>query len=345
MDVAPFPPLIHKPTPAADRPLSPHHILISGAVAGLAVDLILFPLDTIKTRLQSKEGFVASGGFRSIYSGTTSVAIGSAPGSAFFFCAYEGVKNLLHNAPFFRDHISLTHMVAASAGEVFACLVRVPTEIVKQRAQARPDQSVTYIFNELRNKGRILDFYRGFGSTVLREIPFSIMQFPLWEWFKLKWLQHENEAGGDSKFLSPWKSAICGCVSGAISAAITTPMDVAKTRIMLNRSVGRESYTIRMALASVYRQRGIAGLYAGVAPRTLAIGVGGFIFFGAYDSAQKVCRNLFAKDPNLPDWEEVRPIERFLEPFERGRPETFEEMRSRSKAAAEGEPRLKRGYF
>lgn len=40
---------------------------LCGATAGLAVDLGLYPLDTIKTRLQSKQGFIAAGGLRNIY--------------------------------------------------------------------------------------------------------------------------------------------------------------------------------------------------------------------------------------------------------------------------------------
>ena len=48
-------------------------------MAGTAVDVILFPLDTLKTRLQSVEGFVKAGGFRGIYSGIASAASGSAP--------------------------------------------------------------------------------------------------------------------------------------------------------------------------------------------------------------------------------------------------------------------------
>lgn len=54
--------------------------LQSGGAAGLAVDIALFPLDTIKTRLQSKQGFKAAGGFRGVYSGIGPVVLGSAPG-------------------------------------------------------------------------------------------------------------------------------------------------------------------------------------------------------------------------------------------------------------------------
>lgn len=51
----------------------------AGGLAGVCVDLILFPLDTVKTRLQSPQGFKKSGGFHGIYAGVPSTAIGSFP--------------------------------------------------------------------------------------------------------------------------------------------------------------------------------------------------------------------------------------------------------------------------
>jgi hypothetical protein len=56
-----------------------------GASAGLSVDMVLFPLDTIKTRLQSAQGFIKSGGFSGVYKGIGPQAIGSAPQAALFF--------------------------------------------------------------------------------------------------------------------------------------------------------------------------------------------------------------------------------------------------------------------
>ena len=46
-----------------------HTALMSGGMAGMAVDICLYPLDTLKTRLQSSQGFVAAGGFKNIYRG------------------------------------------------------------------------------------------------------------------------------------------------------------------------------------------------------------------------------------------------------------------------------------
>ncbi len=59
--------------------------LAAGAAAGIAVDVSLFPIDTIKTRMQTKEGFFKAGGFRGIYNGLGVAALGSAPGAAAFF--------------------------------------------------------------------------------------------------------------------------------------------------------------------------------------------------------------------------------------------------------------------
>src|SRR5438045_248275 len=51
----------------------------AGAFAGVAVDVSLFPIDTIKTRLQAPGGFLQNGGWRGIYRGIGSVSAGSAP--------------------------------------------------------------------------------------------------------------------------------------------------------------------------------------------------------------------------------------------------------------------------
>jgi solute carrier family 25 S-adenosylmethionine transporter 26 len=49
-------------------------------MAGTCVDLAFFPIDTVKTRLQAKGGFLANGGWRGIYRGVGSAIVASAPG-------------------------------------------------------------------------------------------------------------------------------------------------------------------------------------------------------------------------------------------------------------------------
>ena len=86
--------------------------LLSGGFAGLSVDVVLFPLDTLKTRLQAAEGFLRSGGFKGIYKGLSAAAVGSIPGAALFFGAYDTSKRYLSQSASTLP-IPVIHMTAA----------------------------------------------------------------------------------------------------------------------------------------------------------------------------------------------------------------------------------------
>ena len=82
----------------------------------------------------------------------------------------------------------------------------------------------------------------------------------------------------------------------SISAA-TTPLDVAKTRIML-ADAGSEiakKQSILYTLGRVWQEFGIKGLFAGVVPRTLWISIGGAVFFGVYEKCRIVANSLLHK--------------------------------------------------
>lgn len=69
-------------------PICGHFTLNSrqaGGIAGTSVDLLFFPIDTVKTRLQSSQGFWRAGGLSKMYKGVGSVMVGSAPGGSGFF--------------------------------------------------------------------------------------------------------------------------------------------------------------------------------------------------------------------------------------------------------------------
>ncbi|KAJ1954741.1 S-adenosylmethionine transporter, partial [Dispira parvispora] len=139
--------------------------LVSGGVAGMAVDTALFPLDTIKTRLQSRAGFRGSGGFSGIYSGLLSAMVGSAPSAAAFFVAYEYLKHSI-GQNLGEKYAPVVHMLAASGGEISACVVRVPTEVIKQRMQTKQYSTTFSAIRSIVRTDGLLGFYRGYHSTV-----------------------------------------------------------------------------------------------------------------------------------------------------------------------------------
>lgn len=64
-------------------------------------------------------------------------------------------------------------------------MVRTPTEIIKQRMQMGVYDSLPEAFNAIRTAEGLAGFYRGYWSMIAREIPFSFIQFPLWESLKV----------------------------------------------------------------------------------------------------------------------------------------------------------------
>ena len=248
----------------------------------------MYPIDTIKTRLQSEAGFLASGGFRNIYRGLSSVVIGSAPGAALFFSTYESMKKIVSSHGLDGP---MGHMTAASVGEVAACLVRVPTEVLKQRLQTSQYPSLSAAVQGTYASGGISGFFRGFSTTVFREIPFAMIQFPIYEKLCSMYGDAKEKAGNGP--IASYESAACGSFAGGVAAAITTPLDVAKTRIMLAEGATESTYA---TLANIAKSEGISALFAGIKPRVMWISIGGYVFFGVYNAACSIFSKL--SDPD-----------------------------------------------
>jgi len=253
--------------------------LIAGGIAGTTVDVALYPLDTLRTRMQAPEGFIKAGGFKGVWNGCLATALGAAPGAGMFFSAYEGMKPVLKDLSGGQEH-PLQHSCAASCGEMAACLVRVPTAVVTQRMQVGQYATFAEAVGGVAKSG-LGTFYLGYWTTVAREIPFSFIQFPLYEGLKKAW---RNLQGSET---APWQGAVCGSISGAVSSAVTTPLDVVKTRMMLGSkdAAGNLYVGTLSSLKTIAREEGVLGLFKGIGPRVGWITVGGYVFFGAYEKA------------------------------------------------------------
>ncbi|KAK5671603.1 S-adenosylmethionine transporter, variant 2 [Batrachochytrium dendrobatidis] len=205
--------------------------------------------------------------------------MGSAPAAATFFVTYEFFKSRLSSRYSDPSHQPLVHMASASAGEIAACVVRVPTEIIKQRMQAKIYTSIPHAAKDIFSSEGIRGFYRGYMMTIFREIPFACVQFPLYEHMK-----KQLAIKLDRALWAP-EAAVCGAVSGGIAAAVTTPLDVVKTRIMLSAKAGKTD-GIFLTAKSIWTEEGAATFLSGIGPRVMWITIGGSIFLGMYEASK-----------------------------------------------------------
>ncbi|XP_016510593.1 S-adenosylmethionine carrier 1, chloroplastic/mitochondrial isoform X1 [Nicotiana tabacum] len=247
---------------------------IAGAAAGVVVEAVLYPIDTIKTRLQAVRG----GGqiiLKGLYSGLAGNLAGVLPASAIFVGVYEPTKRKLLES--FPENLSaLAHLTAGAIGGAVSSIVRVPTEVVKQRMQTGQFASAPDAVRLIVAKEGFRGLYAGYGSFLLRDLPFDAIQFCLYEQLRMG---YKLAAKRDLK--DP-ENAMIGAFAGAITGAITIPLDVIKTRLMIQGST-KQYEGILHCVSSIVKEEGASTLFKGIGARVLWIGIGGSIFFGVLE--------------------------------------------------------------
>lgn len=281
--------------------------MMSGAFAGGMVDLILFPLDTIKTRLQSKEGFIETGGFKNIYKGLGASIIGSIPATAIFFLTLTSTKKLFEsiytNPETFKKYEFITEIISSFISESVACTIRVPAETMKQRIQVDKNEGIVSVFRKIKKNEGINGFYRAYIPMLSRELPYSCIEYPFYGLLCRKLMDYYDVKSTSEVPL--YAMSFAGSLAGCLASGLTTPFDTFKTRVVLNK-VHTDGTSTRIIMLNVIKGiyiesnrnifRFVRILFSGIVPRVMWNSLGGFVYFGSYDMAVKGF-NLIA--PNL----------------------------------------------
>lgn len=259
--------------------------LAAGAVSGCAVEAALYPIDTIKTRLQAMIGgggikaLLEAGGGKGLYAGVLQNLAGVAPASAIFISVYEPVKQWVDSrVPAERSYLG--PMAAGVAAGTASSLIRVPTEVIKSRLQTKEFTRALDAIRTILSREGFKGLYAGYGAFMLRDLPFDAIEFVAYEQLKrayCSWAKRDIEAR---------ESAAIGAFAGGFTGIVTTPLDVLKTRLMTQGASGRYSNLVD-ALLTIARTEGPGALMRGWQPRLIWISMGGFVFFPVLEATKK----------------------------------------------------------
>ncbi|XP_074005099.1 mitochondrial glutamate carrier 1 isoform X1 [Numenius arquata] len=127
--------------------------------------------------------------------------------------------------------------------------------------------TATQITRELLRSKGIAGLYKGLGATLLRDVPFSIVYFPLFA--------NLNKLGQkDPNVKAPfYVSFLSGCVAGSTAAVAVNPCDVIKTRLQsLQRGVNEDTYSgILDCAKKIWQKEGPMAFLKGAYCRALVI--------------------------------------------------------------------------
>ncbi|OMJ69273.1 hypothetical protein SteCoe_33044 [Stentor coeruleus] len=259
---------------------------ISSFIAGGISRSLVYPIDTIKTKLQVQQGhykpqfLTISGAFKTtltnegiqgLYRGMSMSIIASLPANCIYYSTYEAAKQYLfqYNFPAFT-----IYFWSGMLAEAVSCALFVPIDVIKERLQVQSNlQEYSYKNSRealtiiSKNEG-IKGIYKAYGATVASFGPFSAIYFTLYENFKA-WTV------GSRKDIGIKESIGCAMAAGAISSWITNPLDMAKVRMQVVRAtrgaaIQRFQYNSMFhGISIIYQVEGIKALFQGSLSRVL----------------------------------------------------------------------------
>ncbi|PWN88972.1 mitochondrial carrier [Acaromyces ingoldii] len=279
-------------TASKPKPLPFYAQFTAGAIAGVSELLLLYPLDTVKTRLmlQTKvevpgaeryngmvdafRKIVASEGAGRLYRGLIPPLMLEAPKRAVKFAANDFWGKTYRNATGSEKMTQgLSVLTGCSAGATESIVV-VPFELVKirlqDRAQAHLYKGPMDVVQKIVAKDGLLGLYAGLESTFWRHVLWNGGYFGCI--FQVRALMPKAENKGQELR----NNFISGMIGGFVGTALNTPADVFKSRVQnTTYAPGQKKPWTLPGIIQIGRQEGFAGLYKGFTPKVLRLAPGG----------------------------------------------------------------------
>lgn len=311
---------------------------LGSATAGIISRVFTHPLDTAKAIMQSSDATTLRGpldaiqktygreGLTGLYRGFGAVIIGGTPGTIVYLCSYDFFKRFLGDG----DPISSSslrsfsvHFASGMLAESVACIVYVPVDVVKERLQVQalssrvitttaatnecsPYKGSWDAFKTILRAEHLSGIYKGYGATLASFGPFSAFYFVFYEQFK------HYARGNTTASTNTYREDIplpllvaCSASAGALASWITSPLDMAKLRLQVQRgriaasgNTGTQIYYKNMldCLVQTFSKDGLRGLFRGAGARVLHFAPATTITMTCYEKCRLFYSNLLSPD-------------------------------------------------
>jgi solute carrier family 25 protein 39/40 len=279
-----------------------HQQLVAASFGGAISAIVTCPFDVIKTRLQIAPNvrnprfkqqvfsgtldallkIVRNEGVFALWRGLAPSLIMTVPNAAIYFNTYEALKKRITRLEF--PVPSLVPLVSGALARVVAVTTLAPLELIRTNFQAQQkDRSVWSFVHKTGVRGMWL----GVGATLSRDVPFSAIYWSCYEMIKSE-VRSDLPQTTYGAFVTSFFS---GAMSGMLSAILTTPIDLVKTRVQtglhLPKSgkcqVAKPPPTARNIVMLIYKEEGFKGFMRGWVPRAVKVGPACAIMISSYE--------------------------------------------------------------
>ncbi|KAL4381918.1 hypothetical protein AHAS_Ahas04G0181500 [Arachis hypogaea] len=263
------------PTPDHDG-LEFWQYMVAGSIAGSVEHMAMFPVDTLKTRMQaltttttttsclrqSLSSILKLEGPSSLYRGISAMALGAGPAHAVYFSVYEFCKQAFSSSFTTNNYSSLVHAASGVCATVTSDAVFTPMDVVKQRLQLKssPYKGAVDCVRRVALEEGVGAFFKSYRTTVVMNAPFTAVHFATYEATKKGLVEVPPESADDRRWVV---HATAGGAAGALATVVTTPLDVVKTQLQCQGVCGCDRFSsnaIGHVIQTVIRKDGYRGL-------------------------------------------------------------------------------------
>ncbi|XP_048882022.1 probable mitochondrial glutathione transporter SLC25A40 [Brienomyrus brachyistius] len=231
-------------------------------------------------------------GVKSLWSGLPPTLVMAVPATVIYFTCYDQLCAVLRKR--MGSYSGEAPLLAGAVARVGSVTVISPLELIRTKMQSQKlsyRELSTCIRSSVQNDGWC-SLWRGWGPTMLRDVPFSAMYWYNYELGK-SWLCHQYSCR-EPTFTMTFTA---GAASGAIASIATLPFDVVKTRrqvelgeleaLSLSTKSSSTTYSI---MKRVVAENGVRGLFAGCLPRVIKVAPACAIMISSYEYGKKFFR-------------------------------------------------------
>ncbi|TYK10935.1 mitoferrin-like [Cucumis melo var. makuwa] len=276
--------------------------MIAGSIAGSVEHMAMYPVDTLKTRIQALGGgsstvrqalgsILKVEGPAGLYRGIGAMGLGAGPAHAVYFSVYEFAKEGFSMG---NKNNPLAHAIAGVCATVTSDAVITPMDVVKQRLQLKnsPYKGVGDCVRRILAEEGIGALYASYRTTVVMNAPYTAVYFATYEAAK-RGLKEVSPGSDDDERLIVHATA--GAAAGSLAAALTTPLDVVKTRLQCQGVCGCDKFSsssIGYVLGCVVKKDGYNGLMKGWIPRMMFHAPAAAICWSTYEASKSFFQHL-----------------------------------------------------
>ncbi|XP_005059945.1 PREDICTED: solute carrier family 25 member 39 [Ficedula albicollis] len=233
-------------------------------------------------------------GVRSLWSGLPPTLVMAVPATVIYFTTYDQLRDYLRaRVGGWSPSIPL---LAGALARLGAVTVISPLELIRTKMQS---QQLSYRQLRLCIRSAVaqdgwLSLWRGWGPTVLRDVPFSALYWFNYELVRT-WLCRQAWLDGATFTVS----FISGAVSGTVAAVLTLPFDVVKTQRQIELG-DSEVHPVKASKPSstwqlmqrIRAESGTRGLFAGFLPRVIKVAPACAIMITSYEFGKSFFQKL-----------------------------------------------------